>query len=515
MARNLGAAAIGLLLASASWGAGDLQVTVQAGFGGHFKDGRWLPVTAVVANSGKSIDGLLQVRTEGVGRVTDFTLPVKMPANSNRAYTLYVLGEGLKSSTLQVELYGRGIRPLQAEGQIRVHPSGDRIVALVTRQPSAIPGVAGLQVPQPDAEQSIGAPAAGGPMPSWGGPSMGGSSASGLPLQSANVALAVINTAQSGTGVGVGLPTHPKGYDSVDVVVLHDPAPAQFNEDEIRALEAWVAMGGTLVVSVGADVQGIRGSFIEDLLPVKLIGTTTLSAMPALERRYGAPLPASGPFIVATATVDRGQVLAAEAGTPLIVEAPYGMGRVIYLAFDLKKQPVRDWGAGMEEFWREVITSTSSVCDLTSDEWEQMAWAGRGGYYGPGMPYSTPSTLSSAVAQIPQMDIPSFTVVGLFLLLYVVCLVPINYWVLKSLDRRELSWITTPAIVLVFSVSAYAVGRSVKGGRLLVNHIAVAQTRADARTAALDSYYGIFSPSKTRRPLWRASATPTPAIRVG
>ena len=85
----------------------------------------------------------------------------------------------------------------------------------------------------------------------------------------------------------------------------------------------------------------------------------------------------------------------------------------------------------------------------------------------------------------PALDAPGADVVGLFLLAYVLILVPINYLVLKRLDKKEWAWVTVPALVAVFAVTTYGVGYAAKGSSVFVNRAAVLETTAGERQAGL------------------------------
>ncbi len=53
----------------------------------------------------------------------------------------------------------------------------------------------------------------------------------------------------------------------------------------------------------------------------------------------------------------------------------------------------------------------------------------------------------------------------LFLLVYTACVGPINYYLLKRFNRLELGWLTTLAIVVLFSVGAFGIGYSNWGSK--------------------------------------------------
>jgi hypothetical protein len=102
------------------------------------------------------------------------------------------------------------------------------------------------------------------------------------------------------------------------------------------------------------------------------------------------------------------------------------------------------------------------------------------------------SALSTQTGPTP----PSFQIISLFLLLYIVCLVPVNYLVLRKLDRRELAWVTTPAIVVVFSVAAYALGFVLKGNAVQLGAAGLFEIQATTGAGHAQGYYALFSPRK-------------------
>jgi hypothetical protein len=111
--------------------------------------------------------------------------------------------------------------------------------------------------------------------------------------------------------------------------------------------------------------------------------------------------------------------------------------------------------------------------------------------------------------QIQQLDAPPAGAIGLFLLAYLICLVPVNYAILKRRDRKEWAWVTTPAIVLVFSFLAYGVGWGIKGGQLVLARAGIVEARVGSRVALAESYLGLFSPRKASYDLTVASPDAT------
>ncbi len=105
-------------------------------------------------------------------------------------------------------------------------------------------------------------------------------------------------------------------------------------------------------------------------------------------------------------------------------------------------------------------------------------------------------SLQDVVDQNPAIKTPSFNIIALYLLAYVVFLVPVNYWYLKKRRRMELAWVSTPAIVLLFTLGAYVIGYTIKGGKIEMGVATVIEGSTNARYARLISEASLFSPAR-------------------
>ncbi len=487
--------AIGLTAPSA-WAA-DVELAVVPGFDGHVKTGVWMPVTVICANRGRKTSGELAIEARGEFRRTTFTTPVELPAYSNLAYTLYVLLEQVENNELPVVLRPRGGRPVVKKATVKLHQPTDKLILLLSRDPGGLIGAAGLQVPVTptpsvsDSGEWLGAPP-GAPIPSPPGyyeewtPQPAWTNTLALPTRLADVITAPFNvTTATGAGGRLGLPDRAIGYHGVDVVVLHNFSVDRLTRNELAALQTWVRRGGTLVVCYAGAVADVQGAVMQELLPVEVAEERLLTTANSLGQRYGVAMPTTPPFLAASGPLRHGIALAGTRGFPLLSERPYGCGRVLYLALDPQKQPVRSWPQGQRELWRDIVLRRPSLRPAEfAPDYEDMYGAGR------------QNAVAKALVQIPQMRAPSFLIVGLFLFLYVVCVVPLNYIVLRRLDKREWAWATVPGIVLVFTVGAYLAGYTLKGGSVLYREADICSTQAGSDSAVRDGYFGVFSPAR-------------------
>ena len=79
---------------------------------------------------------------------------------------------------------------------------------------------------------------------------------------------------------------------------------------------------------------------------------------------------------------------------------------------------------------------------------------------------------------------------------YILLIGPINYLVLRRLDRREWAWVTMPALIVVFAVGAYGFGAALRGSDVMVNEVALVRGSPGATDGTAQVYLGVFSPSR-------------------
>ena len=79
---------------------------------------------------------------------------------------------------------------------------------------------------------------------------------------------------------------------------------------------------------------------------------------------------------------------------------------------------------------------------------------------------------------------------------YIALIGPINYLVLKRLDKREWAWITMPVLIAIFAVGAYVYGSALRGSDIIVNEVAIVRGAPDATEGSAQVYLGVFSPTR-------------------
>jgi len=454
----------------------EIKVATFPGFDNTYRPDSWTPLTVhLTGASTTNATGRLQLLVRTSDGTTSYAQPLQLRAGSlNERHVLHYFhpSGAMVELIVQVVVDGRILASKNVEGML---PLDDRQIAIValTQDQSGLTYLNRLDLGFQHSSGTRRRDRFGGfsSRPYMGAPSP--------PLAGSNP-MRVLYPRSS------DLPDSSHGYSGIDVIVLGDLPLDLLTEARWEAIMEWVKDGGTLVISGGADINRFRSQPLADILPIIPSGVRQARSLPALGERYGA-----SPRFVSTAVLDgvlRSDALAIcqEGNRPLVSLRRLGRGRVFFMAFDTFAPEFRAW-RGQSGLWGEMLalsTQEMRVGDIIKAS-NQVA-------------VGAPRWLTDALAGIQSTQAPSFLFIGLFLLLYILCLVPLNYYLLKKRDRKEMAWITAPLIVLFFTTGAYAMGRAIKGGQLFLRYGAVIEGAANTDSWAAYTTALIFSPSQTR-----------------
>lgn len=269
------------------------------------------------------------------------------------------------------------------------------------------------------------------------------------------------------------LPERIQAWAPLDRIVWQDVDAASLSPAQLAALRTWVAGGGRLVIVGGTAGADALTGFPDDLLPYRPTGI--LDVDPSVLRPILGGIPDGAATLAAYAgEPSYGRALATSGDRVIAADTPFGSGTVTLLGFD----PTTSWIADGDEWdaplWRRLLPARSAGAVSLVDD----------------------GTIVSAVANLPSLSLPPTGALLVLLLGYIVLIGPVNYLVLRRLDRREWAWVTVPALIGVFTVGAYAVGFVVRGNDVIVHEVAIVRGAPGTDQAVTQSYLGIFSPSR-------------------
>ncbi len=459
------------------------------------KTGRWFPVAVTLGNTGDAVQGRLQLRLTSNGQPADrdavFYADVDLPANQARKRVwLYGRADGEQFDGAIVSFAGRGFKTLAAPLALSSADLGTRLVLTISDADEKLSYLNGLTDRALGIKEEMTANAS---MPPTGG------------RQSFVRALGASRDL---------VPDRWVGFEATDMVVLQDFAHSALTPEQIAALRGYVACGGVLLVPGGANWQRLAQSPLRDLWPVAPASSVAATAgevreivsraLAGEENLNGADRLGGAPVVLTRGALrsDAVRVVGASNAAPLLATRDVGAGRVLFLAMDPTKPPFLGW-RGLEPMWVDLVRQTPAVHRLESiDRLNQpfgisnnpnTRWRSN-------MEQNTPKDATGEmldiIGNLPQLQTPPTSVIAWFLALYVFCLVPVNYFVLRAFDKRELAWVTVPLIAVAFSVASYIAARSIKGSDLLTRHINIVQGAGSGGTARADAVLWVFSPRR-------------------
>ncbi|MEA2612600.1 MAG: hypothetical protein QOI52_559 [Chloroflexota bacterium] len=268
------------------------------------------------------------------------------------------------------------------------------------------------------------------------------------------------------------LPQRVEAWGILDRLIWQDTDASRLSTEQLTALQGWVAGGGRLVIVGGTAGPASLTAFPDILLPFRPTATTDVDPH-SLVALLGE-IPAEATTLPAlSGELLGGRALASSGDRTVAAERPYGSGSVTIVGFD----PTASWIKGSsqaEGMWRRLLPSRAFGGPVLGDD----------------------SQILSAASQLPSLALPPIG--GLIGLLgaYILLIGPINYLVLRRLDRREWAWVTMPILILAFAAGAYGFGSLLRGSDLIVNEVAIVRGSPGATEGIAQVYLGVFSPSR-------------------
>ena len=464
---------LALILTSAVPGlCAGVEWDVEIGFDGAFTSGAWTPVFVSVHNDGDSRSGRITIPVS-LGQYSSgfspYTAPVEVPKGSEKLYRLYLPAAGY-DQTISLELGGQ-VASRQVQDARPVDPE-NLLTVVLSSNASALSFLQGARAPV-----SAGTPSGAGGYPVPPPPPGGGATPARAPQ---------VELARSQWG---RLPESWLGWDGVDAVILTEADLGGASQQEIEALRQWVLLGGTLLVPGGTQSAAFGSGPLAELLPMQVSGTRTVANLSALDPWGGQAIGRSAALIADGTLRDGAEVLLGNPQTPLVVARDADRGRVVMTTFDFTAEPVKYWD-GQTEMWQRLLAA--GAAHPPDSGFLAAAGALRDG------PWSARAGLSATAARGTTGQMPPIWMMIGFLLAYVIVVVPVNYLIVSRLGRRELAWLTTPAIIIVFFAGAWAMGLSMRGNQTVVSRLAAIELQPGQAMARALGFVGVFSPAKIK-----------------
>jgi hypothetical protein len=256
------------------------------------------------------------------------------------------------------------------------------------------------------------------------------------------------------------LPDFWAAYDAADVVVIRRWPDRGINPRAVTALRDWVVQGGTVILLGGANEMSYRNQpGVSDLMPGEVLRSATLRADEA-SRGFAVELdgaPKAGFPVTLIHPAPDAEVLLSASTFPLITRQRLGSGQLVFCGLDLSAQSV-----DLENFLAPAWHGFMPQRNLGSAEYDLGATL-----------QSNLRILEGGAARPPNPFVMIILCVA-----YAITVGPINFLILGRYNKLEWAWLTLPAIVAVFFVLTYGVGRLMKGDSQTLRELTVERYRA-------------------------------------
>jgi hypothetical protein len=268
------------------------------------------------------------------------------------------------------------------------------------------------------------------------------------------------------------LPGRVEAWSAIDRLIWQDTESTGLDAEQLDAMRGWIAGGGRLVIAGGTAGPASLSAFPDALLPYRPTATTDI-APDSLQGLLGQLPEGAGDLPALSGELAGGRVLATSGDRVVAAERAYGSGAVTLIGFDPTTSWITETDAG-EGLWRRMLPTRASGGPVIGDD----------------------SQIVSAATQLPSLALPPIG--GLIALLgaYILLIGPINYIVLRRLDRREWAWVTMPALIVTFALGAYGFGSLLRGSDLIINEVAIVRGAPGATEGTAQVYLGVFSPTR-------------------
>ncbi len=288
-------------------------------------------------------------------------------------------------------------------------------------------------------------------------------------------------------------PESALAYRGVAAVSLDDRAWDTLNERQQQALIGYVLSGGLLVVH-GLDINRLQSLVPSGLLPVEPLG---LSSVPpwAMERWIPSLSEDVDELdVVRSRPLGEAKVLLQWEGTPLVVVAKKGLGQVVFLAFDPGQPPFR---GDVESYalWKNLLRlqtgrfTTPTAVFPESDSISSTPQVGGKDFYS--------DMIRAMVNAVAAKPVPLNWLIA-YLGVYILVLIPMNYLVLRKLDRLHLSWFTLPMLAVLTSLGGYLMASEVQVGSHQMRQWTALYTASGSPHAVVESDWVLYS-ARTQR----------------
>ncbi len=298
------------------------------------------------------------------------------------------------------------------------------------------------------------------------------------------------------------LPIDWTGYAPLDLLILYDPDWDRINRHQGMAIAQWVSNGGSVLLVFAAHPPPTDGP-LTHLLPLTATTSSEVDIPPSAARKWGKAFRKVSENRTVTAwslsdpAAPQWKSESYGSAKILFAHGPVGFGSVAVLSFD----PAVLYHQNKEKLTDFWITHLRQIMDdrelrIQSDQSRSNSrYRTSSHQYTLGKNAQGSNAVLQHLLSIPELRPLSVWWVVSVLVLLTFLLGPVNYLVLKRLDRLPLTWITSAICIAIVTAGAYYAVQWLRAGKMQLRAVTVQDAIAQADCAWSTCYSGIFAPA--------------------
>jgi hypothetical protein len=306
----------------------ELILETRVGFQDLFHLGYPFPLTVELTNSGRPVDGLLEVRvwkggaTRGIEPyLFQHQKEVSLSAQSKKSVRFTIEPDSI-SRPVTVSFLSPTVRSTK-EVDLRRFFSPTPLVLLITEN-KILPTI-------PLLSSSLG------------------------PLVSLSIA---------------ELPDDSRAYQGVSTIIFYEQSLRDFSKPKIEALDRWLSSGGRLLILGSLHYALYQEPSLDRFLPVRITGLKRLDSLSGLEKSYQIKSTGLKNLLVQDSRKVDGTVLIQEKDTPILVSSTRGRGQILYLSADVGRPPLSRW-EGLPVVLKNLVRSSVELPSSPQTSWDE------------------------------------------------------------------------------------------------------------------------------------------------
>lgn len=253
------------------------------------------------------------------------------------------------------------------------------------------------------------------------------------------------------------LPKQALGLEMLDFLLIDEYPLSQLDKEQQTAIKEWIAGGGVLIAGASPNGSGSYGD-IYSLLPMKMDSETKVSTnfLKLVDQEKNPDFQELNIF---TGSVDKtADIIDKSDSIPITVKTKVGDGAILQTGFSLGDEPLASW-KGYSTWFAKFLNEAEKSNMLS-------------GRYGPDFYGSLYWEFVEANEFFPASH---FSIVQLIALLggYIIVIVPLLYFVLRKMDKREHSWWIIPSLALLMAAAVFGIGAKDRIAKPQLNQMGV------------------------------------------